>query len=311
MTARALMHLLAVAALLGALLAGVRALLDASGRAASARRRHGMVRRLARRFDSSDPGLRLARRLWLAQVQLAPSEWRGAQLLVAAPLCTALLVFGAPAWTAVSAALSFPRLAGSAVLRARRGASRAALDHGTPLLARALGTELALWGSGTQAVVGAAARCRRSSSASAQAIGRLLDGAAARVVLGAHPADALRRSLDELAPGCHAGSPAAIAVGIFGLHPHHAVAAAGALEIHASTVEHDQALHREARALVGDARMSAVAVPCIAAATATMVLASNPAALAAALSPPLLPILGATVVAVALASFTVRRLTAV
>jgi Flp pilus assembly protein TadB len=302
---------LALASLLGALLASVHAILSGSGRSSPAPRGRGTVRRLARRYDHSEPGRSLATRLWLAQIHLTPSEWRTAQILVGAPLCTVLLATGVPEWTAVSAAISVPRVAGAMVLRARRGASRASLDRGVPLLARALSTELAISGAGGQALVSAVARCRRSPSPSAQVVGHLVDSAAARVVLGAHPADALRRAFDELAPRCPAGSPAALAVGVFGLHPHDAGATAEALEILASTVEHEQALHREVRAAVADARMSAIAVPCIAAATGAMVLATNPAALVAALSMPLLPILAAALVAVSLASIGVRRLTAV
>jgi hypothetical protein len=62
------------------------------------------------------------------------------------------------------------------------------------------------------------------------------------------------------------------------------------------------------RAAVAEVRMSAVAVPLIAAATLAMLLATDPPALVAALSLPLLPMLAVAAVVVVFASLGVRKL---
>jgi Flp pilus assembly protein TadB len=97
-------------------------------------------------------------------------------------------------------------------------------------------------------------------------------------------------------------------VAVFALHRHDAAATASALDRLARALEEEGAARREARGLLADVRMSATAVPAIAGATLAMLLATDPPALAAALTPPLLPLLAGAVVIVACASFGVRRL---
>jgi Flp pilus assembly protein TadB len=266
----------------------------------------GAVGRVARRYDASAMGRRLERRLWAAQVGLSPSGWRCAQLLVTMPLVTVLAGLGMGGLAALIASASISRAGGRLVLWLRRKRSREATAAASPAIARALGTELSAWGSGTQAVLGAAARCRDVAPAT-----RVLELAAARVALGGEPAPSLRRAVEQLEPELRSSSPVATVISIFALHRHDAAATAAALDRLAGAIEDDRAVRREARAAVGEVRMSALAVPAVAAATAAMLLSADPPALAAALSFPLLPLLLGAVVIVALAAALARRLVAV
>jgi len=268
-----------------------------------------LAARAARRYDRTPAGVRLASRLWSAQIAFSPSAWRAAQLLVAIPLGTMIVAIGAPPAIGVCAAMSIVRGGGSLLLQVRRHRARDALDAAAPLVARALAIELSTWGSGAQAIVRAADRCRTSSSRSASVAARVLESAAARVALGGEAGDALQRAVQG-ASRSRTATSAAVVSDIFALHLHDAAATAAALERLAGALDENRAVRREARATVGDVRMSAIAVPAIAAATGVVLLSSDPPALAAALSVPLLPVLGIAVVVVAAAVVGVRRLVA-
>jgi Flp pilus assembly protein TadB len=276
---------------------------------ASAPQRSG-VRHLARaaaaHYDTAPAGRRLAAKLWAAQIDAPPSAWRCVQLALALPAGMFLLAAGMGGVAAAMAAISISRAGGRAVLWARRHRGRAAIEAAAPSMARALSTELAAWGSATQALVAATPRCASSPAAT-----RVLELAAARVALGGDAALSLRRALVQLDPRLPGTSSAAIVSAIFALHHYDAAATATALDSLATAIEDDRAVRREARAGVAEQRMSAVAVPAIAAATGAMLLASDPAALAAALSMPLLPLLLAAVVVVVLAALVTRRLMSV
>jgi hypothetical protein len=270
-----------------------------------------LATRLARRYDRSSFGNRLASRLWSAQLFFTPAAWRAAQFFVAVPLATLLLAAGAQPGTAVGVAISLVRAGGSLLLWLRRGRVRDAIDWVAPLMARALATQLSTWGSGGLAVARAADRCRTSPSPGARAVTRLLDIATLRVALGGEAGDGLQRSVQDASPRPSGMSAAAVVADIFALYRHDAAATASALERLARALEDDRAVRREARAAVGDVRTSAVAVPAVAAATGVLLLTADPPALAAALTTPLLPLLAVAAALVCIAVVGVRRLVAV
>lgn len=296
------MSVLSCVVLLVALVLGVAGLRRrAAGRSAP------LARRAAQRYERSRAGRRLGARLWRAQVHLPPAAWRVAQVLLAVPVATVIVAAGAAPVAALATAATVTRSGGSLLLRLRRGAAEVAVDAAAPQLARALATELAAWGSGSQALSGAARRCSGRGCAAAE---RVLQAAAARVLLGGDATAAFRRGLADAAPGLRSSSPASRVAAVFALHRHDSGATAAALERLAAALEEDAAARRDAQAATGEVRMSAVAVPLIAAGTLAMLLAGDPAALAAALSMPLLPMLGAAAVVVLIASAGVRRFVA-
>src|SRR5207245_51135 len=124
---------------------------------------------------------RLGARLWRAQVRMPASAWRCAQALLAVPIATVLGALGLDAIPALASASTVARIGGATLLWLRRGAASVALESATPALARALATELAAWGSGAQAIAGAASRCAAGGEPMAS---RVLQAAAARVMLG-------------------------------------------------------------------------------------------------------------------------------
>jgi hypothetical protein len=265
----------------------------------------GIVRRVVERYDRSRAGRRLAARLWRAQIHMSPAAWRCAQLLVAVPVTTLLIAAGAPPVGALTGAGTAARSGASVLLRLRRRAAATALDEVAPVLARALATELAAWGSGVQAVTAACRRC--SHGRAPTVVARVLEAAAVRVALGGDPASSLHRALDAAAPNLRGESPASRVTAVFALHRHDVAATAVALERLATALEADGVLRNDVRAATGEVRMSAVAVPLLAAATLAMLLATDPPALAAALTLPVLPLLGGAAVVVVLASLAARR----
>jgi len=266
------------------------------------------VRWAAARYGRSRAGRRLAARLWCAQIPMSPAAWRVAQVLVAMPVCAVLVAAGMGPPAALAASSSAVRGGGATLLRLRRGAATAALDSAAPVLARALSTELQAWGSGAQAIAAASARC---AGREPLVVSRVLQGAAARVVLGGDASTSLWRAVAAAAPRSSPRSEAVRVAAVFALHRHDSAATAAALEQLAASLEDGASVRREARAAVAEVRMSAVAVPGIAAATLAMLLASDPPALLAALSMPLCALLGSVVVVVVAASVGVRRMVSV
>jgi hypothetical protein len=299
------MNALALLCLLAALVLGARGMRSSSTRPSSSRGRDALAR-VAALYDGSPMGKRLAARLWRAQIRMSPIGWRCGQLLIMVPVATLLMAAGTAVMGAWLTAASVVRGGGSLILRLRRGACRDALDVAGPVLARALATELAAWGGGPQAVIGASSRGSRSGTSPMAAW--ILERAAARVVLGGDASISLRRAIDDALPTLPGTSPAAQVAAVFALHRSDATATATALDRLAVALEEDAEVHRQARGAAGEVRMSAVAVPCLAAVTLAMLLTADPAALAAALSMPLLPALGAAAVAVVVAAAGVHRL---
>ena len=293
-------HAPALVCACGAVVLGVRQLAR-SLRASAASQARGF----GRRYDSSRFGRRLETRLWAAQIRMSPAGWRSGQLLLVVSVATTLVAAGIGGIAAATGAFSLVRIGGRMVLRARRRRGRDALDAAVPHIARSLATELSAWGSGTLAVSGAARRCADTPAAS-----RLLDIAAARVALGGEPGPSLRRALDQVEPGLPSRSPAGILPAILGLHRVDAAAAAASLDRLAAALDDDRAVRREARARVGEVRMSAIAVPLIAAVSGAMLLSSDPPALAASLSFPLFPVLLCLIVVIVGAAALARRLVA-
>lgn len=303
---------LGFAAALAAALLGTRDLVRARRAGVGARRDSPVtttsfprrwVSAIACRYDSSPMGRRLAAKLWSAQIEVAPARWRCVQLALALPVATWLIAFGMATVPAAVTGLSITRTGARLVLWVLRGRARTALEAAAPLMARALSTELAAWGSGAQAIGGASRRCT-----SAPTLVRLLDLAGARVALGGDAATSLRRALDQAHPRLAPTSPPAVVAAVFALYRHDAAATATSLDHLAAAMDAVQSARRDAAAAVGEVRMSAVAVPLIAAATGALLLSSDPAALAAALSLPLLPVLAVAVLVVAVASGLARRL---
>jgi hypothetical protein len=299
------MSAVALLCLVIALVLGLRDVRRGQARPSKGRWRDALAR-IASLYDRSPMGRRLAARLWRAQMRTSPAGWRCRQVLILVPTAALLMALGAAPAGAWLTAGSVVRGGGSLILRLRRHACRVALDAAAPLLARSLATELAAWGSGAQAVVGASSRCCRSGPSSVAAW--TLERAAARVVLGGDASVSLRRALDDAVPALPGTSPAVQVAAVFALHRNDAATTAAALERLAMSLEEDAEVRRQARAAAGEVRMSAVAVPCLAGATLAMLLAADPAALAAALSFPLLPLLGAAALAVTAAAAGVHRL---
>lgn len=260
---------------------------------------------VAGRYDTSSPGRRLAAHLWRAQINLSPSAWRCAQLFMTFPAATVLVALGANGPTVPLLAFSIVRSGSRALLWIRRHALRHALDAAAATIGRALATELAAWGSGSAAIAAGSRRCRSCPVAA-----RVLDLAAARVAFGGDPATSLRRALKQVEPRLRDTSPTLTVAAIFALHHADASAIATSLDRLAAALDDDRAVRREAHAAMGEVRMSAIAVPVIAAVTAAMMLSADPPALAAALSWPLFPLLIGAVVVVVAASLAARRLIA-
>jgi Type II secretion system (T2SS), protein F len=296
------MRALALGCLLAALVLGC-ADLRSRTRRAGAGHAPAVLARIAGRYDRSRAGRRLGVRLWNAQIHMSPAAWRAAQLMLAAPVATVAVASGATPPAGLAVAITVTRSGGGLLLRVRRGAATTAVNDAAPRLARALATELAAWGSGGQALTGAARRCEARDVVA----GRVLQAAAARVLLGGDASAALRRALDDASPALQPSAPAARLAAVFSLHRHDAAATAAALERLAAALEDEAAAHKEATAASSDVRMSALAVPVIAGCTLAMLLATDPAALAAALSMPLLPMLGVAILVVMAASLGVRR----
>ena len=303
---------LAVAAMLAAVVLGGRELVRARRADAGAPREspaptssfpRRIVSAIACRYDSSSMGRRLAATLWSAQIDLTPTRWRCLQLALALPVATWLIAFGMGTVAADLAGISMTRTGGRLVLRLLRSRARHALDTAAPQLARALATELAAWGSGAQAIAGALRRCT-----STPALARALELAAARVALGGDASTSLHRALAQVEPRLTPTSPAVVVAAVFALYRHDAAATAASLDHLAAALEAERSARRDAAAAAGEVRMSAIAVPVIAAATGALLLSSDPAALAAALSFPLLPMLAAAAVIVVLAAVAARRL---
>jgi hypothetical protein len=226
-------------------------------------------------------------------------------VLVAVPLTTFLMAAGVPPLGALTGAATADRSVASLLLRLRRRAASRALDAAAPLLARALATELAAWGSGVQAITGASARC--ADGRAPVILSRVLEAAAARVVLGGDSSSSLQRALAAAAPGLPDGSRAARVAAVFALHRHDSAATAAALDRLANALEQEAAVQADVRAAGAEVRMSAVAVPMLAAATLAMLLATDPPALVAALGMPVLPLLGIAAAVVVMAAVAARR----
>jgi hypothetical protein len=139
----------------------------------------------------------------------------------------------------------------------------------------------------------------------------VLERAASRVILGGDATIALRRAVAEAVPALPPTSPAAHVAALFALHRHNTAATAAALDRHARALEAEASTRRDIHAAGSEMRLSAVAVPCLAAATLLMLLATDPPALAAALTPPLLPILAIAAAIVIVAAVGTRRLVSV
>lgn len=287
-------------------LAVLRCVQDIIGHNATTRQSPGLVRRVTTRYDASRRGRRLGEALWRAQVDIAPWRWRCGQLAMAIPLGFLLTMAGMDPLPGIGLATTVVRTGTGVLLRLRRGRSRAATDAAAPVVARALAVEMAAWGSGTQAVLGAPRRCRATAAAA-----RILDVAAARVALGGEPGPSLARAIAQLEPRLRPASPMLVVAAVFTLHRHDAAATAAALEHLATAIEDQAAVRREARAAVGEVRSSAVVVPAIAGVTAAILFASDPAALAAALSFPLLPMLGGALLMVVATATIARRAVAI
>ncbi|HXA27256.1 MAG TPA: hypothetical protein VN193_00775 [Candidatus Angelobacter sp.] len=263
------------------------------------------MRRVAAFFDRSRPGRRLSVRLWRAQVHMSPSSWRCAQVLVAVPIATVLAAVSVGAMPAIAIASTVVRVGSGLLLRVRRCAASTALNRVAPALARALATELAASGSGAQAIAGAASRIAVGGAPMAS---HILQAAAARVVLGGDAASSLQRSIEDAVPDLRATSAGARVGAVFALHRHDAAATASALDRLAAALEEQATLRSDVHAAFAEVRMSAAAVPLIAGACLAMLLASDPPAMLAALSPPLLPLLAIAAVVVMGTSLGVRRL---
>jgi Flp pilus assembly protein TadB len=226
----------------------------------------------------------------------------GRQLLVAGVVLALLVGLGVSPLAALSMTASGVRVGLAAVRRIRGARARRAVDAAAPEIARALATELAMWGNGARAIV--SARCESRVAA------RVLSGASARVVLGGDAPSSLQRALLDVAPDLHPTSAAARLSAVFALHRCDSAATAASLSRLADALESDAAAHDDVRAASAEVRMSAIAVPLLAAATLAMLLGTDPAALLAALSLPVLPIVGVCIAVVACASLAVRRLVA-
>ena len=267
----------------------------------------GRLARIASRYDRSRGGERLAVRLWRAQLDITPSRWRCGQASLAMPTFTLLLGFGASPLTGAGLAMTAVRFASSAALLALRKRAPRALDAAAPSIARRLATELAASANGNAALLAAA---RRSGAPDSRVAAWILDRTAARVVLGGGATTSLRDAMDQAVGKLRTHSPAGRVAAIFALHHRHVAACADALQRMARGLEDDASTRREIRATVSEVRMSALAVPLVALATALLLFTSDPAALVAALSPPLLPFLAVAVLVVVAAVLSVRRLTA-
>jgi hypothetical protein len=269
-----------------------------------------MVSRLAARYDRSASAERLAQRLWLAQVGMTPATWRCAQLLMAVPVATTLIGCGASSLVALGVAYSLSRTGGAALLWARRHRSAAAIEAGTPWLARTLAAELTEWGNGVQAVMRAARRGALSPLGAARAPSRVLEVAAVDTLLGGDASAALRRALQSGVSQPSRVPSAATVIEVFSLHHHSSASTAAALTQLAGALEEEGDARRQAQAALGDVRMSTVAVPAIAAATGAILLSSDPPALAAALNPPLFYLLLGAMAVVAITVLGTRRMLA-
>jgi hypothetical protein len=263
--------------------------------------------RLARAYDESKRGRRLAGRLDDAGLELTPAEWRLGQAILAVPSALALAAGTGSIWMGFGLAMALVRTGGGVLLRARRGYGDAALEAGSVLLARRLATELdtgVAAGDALQHVVAV------GRAAMPTAVARLLVEGARRVSLGEEPAIAL-----ALATRWQAGRPPAPgARALSRLAATFALAArvgdGAALRHLADALDAARQARNQARASAAEARLAAIAVPVLAAVVAAAMIAGDPAIAAAALSLPELPVLGACALIALAGVSAVRRVTA-
>lgn len=256
----------------------------ASDGGGSASRRAGRLRAgaaaVAIRYDRSRPGRRLRARLEAAAVELEPWRWRRNQAAVAVAAVAGLTLVTGSLSTGMVVGGTGSRLAGWALLRARRNRADELLEEDAAVLARHLATELAAGASPVEAVAalrgGEQARQRPRLASLAAAV-------LARTAGGDGLASALGRSIAGLSPGRGRDAMASVATAldlVVGRGSGTAVLArvADALEWRRRT-------RAEVHALSAEVRMAALAIPALTAAAAVMLATSDATILAVVLSP--------------------------
>ena len=258
---------------------------------------------LARWYERSRGGRRLARRLQAADLDISPPAWRGAQLAAGTALTVLLLGGGAPPLMALAVASSMVRCAGWLAPRLLAGRADEAVELSTVELARHLATELRSGASAAEAL-GSAIRIRGATGSTA--VRRLLAHAQARIALGGMPVQCLAASVGELPEGLGRQAMRSL-VAHLELVSRDGIGTRD-LTRFAARLEGDRRARADARTQVAEVRLSAMWVPLVAICAGAL-LATGTGGLHAILTPAILAIVAVCTVVTAAAVAVVRRIT--
>lgn len=264
------------------------------------------AQRLSSKYDRSRRGRRLSVRLDSARIDLAPSQWRTAQALIAVPVVVAAAGLVASPWLALSGGLGVIRVGGRLILRVRRPRRDRAILEAAPQLARSLAAELSASTTPASALAAVARPC------DGLRINReLAEAAVQRIGLGESPATALDCAVRGLVGTTK--SPGADAVRLvarhFVLHTQSG-GDVGALRRLADALDAERRVHDSARASTTELRVAAMAVPVLTALVTTVLAVGDPGVAMALMSVPELFILTVCVTVAVAGVVGVRRLTA-
>ena len=258
---------------------------------------------LAQAYNGLPGTARLRRRLDAAAFTLDPASFRAAQSMIAVPTALLLTVLTGSVLGAIGLASLIVRIGGAALLRQRRDRRQSLVEDFTARLAQSLSTELASGASPEDTL----SSIRGETHWDKQPGAEVLDHALARIRVGDSAAQGLRSAAGAEDHGAGASWLALLATTL------ELVVARGAgtapLTCLATAIQAARQSRSDVSAVLAEARMAAGAVPALTVAMGVVLIATSPAAGAAALSLPIAPVI-ALAAGIALgATVLVRRMT--
>lgn len=243
-------------------------------------RARASVARLATRYNTSHAGRRLADGLDAASILVTPARWRAGQLVALPPLIALVALAGVPVGWGFAVASLAVRVGARVYLRARRDRRDDELVDAAAILARHLATELA---SGSTAAEAIASPARSRDVSAERRLEALLSAASARSAAGDAIAPALYGAVAELPAGRGRDALALLATELE-LVVERGCGTAVLTRL-ASGIEERRQTVAEVRAASAEIRMATLAIPSMAAGVALLLVLSDHAVAAAALSP--------------------------
>jgi Flp pilus assembly protein TadB len=240
---------------------------------------------VARAYNGLPSSRKLRQRLRAATFAIDPAGFRAAQVMIGMPTALMLAVLTGSVLAGVSLASLTVRIGGAALLRQRRDRRQGLLEEFTATLAQSLATELASGASPEDILTTARGERYARKLPGAEVLGHAL----ARIRVGDAAAQALRSAAEAEIPGPGASRLAELATTL------ELVVARGAgtapLACLARAIEAERQSRRDVSAVLAEARMAAGAVPVLTVVMGAMLVATSPAAGAAALSLPVAPVI--------------------